>query len=602
MRRRRLCGSAVLVAVALVTAACAQQVSGTSAPPVTLETVQGGQITVGISSAPANCNPNTITGDTWADRLVLEPVLPSTFFVGPSGTPAPNQALVEQAELTSTNPQTVVYTLNPKAVWSDGVPIGAADFIYAWQQQRHLSIMPGEAGNEPTTTMGYRDIASVSGSNNSHTVTVVFKKPFSDWQMLFNYMMPAHVMMSSGTRRRCSSINPAEDLSGGPFVIKSVSKAGTITMVTNPRWWGIAPSVAVLRVKIATGPTQLASWVKDGVVQVAQPEGFDPGFLEAIASDPYVMSESGISARFLQIVFSMTSPVTQSLAVREAIAYSLDRQAIVNSVLGWANPNIAVSTSHLYSQSQGAYPASNPSPSALVMGNESTTTTTLAPPASGSPYPAVAVPSAADNLLVSQGFTKANGGFWHDATGKAISLRMVVDDADSWARSTGVIVFKQLRKAGFQVTLINAPSGSAAGLTLSSGGADIGVIPYDSTPYPSQAIAWYTPLLGQPGQAGCKDWGNLNDPTLNEVLTNASAQLNPVTADPLYNQAEKILWQELATLPLFAEPSVLAWSDYVYGVGPNNQGPSLLWFPQSWQTRAVEPVGATTPASHDKSN
>ena len=33
----------------------------------------------------------------------------------------------------STKPETIVYTLNPKAVWSDGVPITAADFKYAWE-------------------------------------------------------------------------------------------------------------------------------------------------------------------------------------------------------------------------------------------------------------------------------------------------------------------------------------------------------------------------------------------------------------------------------------------------------------------------------------
>ncbi len=591
MGRRRLSGLGLLVSVALVAAACGRSVPDGSAPPVTLVPVKGGEITVGINAAPTNCSPNTIAGDTWADRLVLEPVLPSTFFVSPGGTPAPNQALVEQAELTSTNPQTVVYTLNPKAVWSDGVPIGVADFVYAWQQQRHLSIVPGDTGNEPTTTMGYRDIASVTGSNSSHTVTVIFKKPFSDWQMLFNYMMPAHVMTAGGAIAHCNGINPAVDLSGGPFVIRSISRSGTIMMVKNPRWWGIAPSISVLRIKVARSSAQLAAWVKDGVVQVAQPDSFNPGFLQAISEDPYVMSESGISARFLQVVFAMTSPACQPLAMREAIAYSLNRQAILNSVLGWANAGIAVSTSHLYSESQGAYPSLSATPSALVAGNEpSSTTTTLPPASSGSPYPATAVPSVTRSLLQAQGFTRSRGGLWHNVAGKPLSLRLAVDEADTWASETGRLVANQLRAAGFSVTVLPASSSSAAGIALASGNADIGVIPYDSTPYPSQAIAWYTPLLGQPGQAGSKDWGNLDNATLNQLLSNASAELNPVTATPLYNEADKLLWQQMATLPLFSEPTVLAWSDYVYGVGPNSQGPSLLWFPQTWQTRAVQPL------------
>ena len=66
---------------------------------------------------------------------------------------------------------------------------------------------------------GYRDIASVTGSNGGHTVTVKFKTTFADWQMLFDNLVPAHVMEKVGWNPTCATVNPAIDLSGGPFKI-----------------------------------------------------------------------------------------------------------------------------------------------------------------------------------------------------------------------------------------------------------------------------------------------------------------------------------------------------------------------------------------------
>ena len=69
-----------------------------------------------------------------------------------------------------------MYTLNPKAVWSDGVPITAKDFEYAWAQER------GDPTSDPTpwrARAGYRDIRSIKGTNKGRTVTVVFRTPFA---------------------------------------------------------------------------------------------------------------------------------------------------------------------------------------------------------------------------------------------------------------------------------------------------------------------------------------------------------------------------------------------------------------------------------------
>ena len=89
--------------------------------------VAGGSISFGMMQVPTGCNANTTKGNSPGTQMVLGAVLPSPYTVSPAGDPISNSNLIVQSELVSTTPETVVYTLNPKAVWSDGVPITAKD-------------------------------------------------------------------------------------------------------------------------------------------------------------------------------------------------------------------------------------------------------------------------------------------------------------------------------------------------------------------------------------------------------------------------------------------------------------------------------------------
>ena len=87
------------------------------------------------------------------------------------------------------------------------------------------------------STAGYRDIRSVKGSNKGRTVTVVFRTPFADWQMLFSNLLPAHIMEKTGWNPACTTVDPAIDLSGGPFQIAKVT-AQSIVLRANPEMVG----------------------------------------------------------------------------------------------------------------------------------------------------------------------------------------------------------------------------------------------------------------------------------------------------------------------------------------------------------------------------
>ena len=57
-----------------------------------------------------------------------------------------------------------------------------------------------------------------------------------------------------------------------------------------------------------------------------------------------------------------------------------------------------------------------------------------------------------------------------------------------------------------------------------------------------------------------------------------------------------MLWDDMVSLPLFAEPTMLVWSRTIGGVTPMPRSTSLLWFAQLWAVRVPESTNNTTPS------
>ncbi len=112
----------------------------------------------------------------------------------------------------------------------------------------------------------------------------------------------------------------------------------------------------------------------------------------------------------------------------------------------------------------------------------------------------------------------------------------------------------------------------------------------------SQTIAWYTQLLGPPGKNGSQDWTGFSNSQFDQLVTTASKQLNPNTAAGYYDQADTRLWDEMVSLPLFAEPTALVWSRTIGGVNAMPLSTSLLWYAQLWAVRTPQSTSNTTPS------
>lgn len=582
-----------LGALALLATACGTGSNG-GTTTVTYVGVAGGRISFGTTESPTGCNPHTPTGDTPGTRLVLGAVLPSPFVVNGAGVPTANSELIESSELVSTKPQTIVYTLNPKAVWSDGVPITAADFEYAWEQQRGDPTVPAD---EVSSIAGYRDIASVTGSNGGQTVTVKFKTTFADWQMLFDNLLPAHIMEKVGWNPSCDTVSPLVDLSGGPFKIGSIG-ADRITLVQNPRWWGTPANADSITVHIASSTAQLAQWMVSGYVQVAQPQNVTPDFLTQVTGLPDAQSEVDTSADLLQLDMSSSLDSDLPPDLRVAIALIINRQDLVNQQASWAVPGLQVADSHVYVQGQPSYKPTSSGPTTTTVPSATSSTSTTVIGAGGSVnFPVTPVPSQAAALIDATGLVRTVGlPYYHSAFGTPFQLHLAYDASDPWAAAAAPTIENELKEAGLDTTIYPLDDAEETGLTLSYGFADMALLPQTVTPYMSQTQAWYTSSLGPPGKYGSQNWTGYDNDQFDHLVQTASEQLNPNTAGGYYDQADTQLWDDMVSLPLYAEPTAISWSRSIGGVTPTPRSDSLLWYAQLWAVRKPESTSNTTPS------
>ncbi len=592
-RWRWLVGTSTLLA--LLASACGNSDSG-GGTTVTYVGVANGAISFGMTQSPTGCNPNTPGGDTPGTQTVLAAVLPSPFvpdYVNSSGMPV-NTDLIVSSELVNTKPETIVYTLNPKAVWSDGVPITAEDFKYAWEEQRGDPVV---SSPDVASIAGYRDIASVMGSDGGHTVTVKFKTTFADWQMLFANLVPAHVMEKVGWNPSCTTVVPSIDLSGGPFKLGAVTPQ-TITLVQNPKWWGTPANARSITIHIASSTSELADWMASGYVQVAAPSTVTQAFLTQMTGLPNAQSEVDTSATLLQLDMASSLDAQLSPDLRVAIALLINRQDLVNQQASWAVPGMQVADSHVYVQGQQNYkPAAPTSVTTTIPASTSSTTTTSIGAGGSVNFPATPVPDQAAALIQATGLVRSPGDpYYHSAFGAPFVLRMVVDESDPWAAAAAPVIHSELVAAGLDTTLYPVTSTRAAGQILAAEFADLALVPVTFTPYLSQTLSWYTTLLGPPGKNGSQDWTNFSNSQFDKLVQTASQQLNPNTAAGYYAQADTQLWDEMVSLPLFAEPTALAWSRTIGGVTPTPRSDALLWFAQLWAVRTPESTSNTTPS------
>ena len=558
----------IIGAVAIVDHLGSRQISQVDQPAFpALVQAAGGSSAVHVGSAWSGFNPNTPEGAASSTPTLLVKVLPSAYVISPKLVPQVNTDLLLSVEATSTSPLTIQYVINPKAVWSDGVPVTADDFIYAWESQRGDGVDIDGQPDRVASTLGYRDVASVTGSNGGRTVTVVFATPFADWRIMFNHMVPAHIARKVGWNTGFATFNPAVDLSAGPLSLRSVSPAGTAVLVRNPSWWGTPSALATVTVSDSQDPASWIAPLATSDTAVSQPGSFTLGSLNSVSALPNTQSSIHPSLALQSLEFDVRSAVGSHLAARQAIAHAVDRSALLSKLFGALDPSLVVNDSHLALAWQNSYAAST---------------------AAGE-YDQVD-PDSTDKLLGTLGFTKGAAGLYVDAAGKPLVVRMAVEEGDPWIDGTAAALVAELKDGGITVTTLPVAGSAGLAAATATDAYDMALVTRVSGPFPSVTQAWYSDGTARHA-ADDEDWSRYDDPQVDELFVQAAQALNPVTGATIYGQIDDQLWDQMVALPLFGEPGLVANGVQVANAADNPSVDGVLWNVDQW-TR-MQPAPST---------
>ncbi|MDK1476739.1 ABC transporter substrate-binding protein [Streptomyces sp. 549] len=203
----------------------------------------GGSLRWAVESLPTTLNTFQSDANAATDR-VADATLPRMFTLDGRAEPQLNTDVLRSAEVVAREPQqTVVYTLNPKARWSDGRRIDAVDFQAQWKAL-------GGSDNAYWTARnaGYERIHKVEKGDGDDQVKVTFARRYSDWKSLFTPLYPRSV--TGRPKAFNDDSRTAMPVSGGPFQVKGGKldrAARTVVLERNPRWWGARAKLDEIR-------------------------------------------------------------------------------------------------------------------------------------------------------------------------------------------------------------------------------------------------------------------------------------------------------------------------------------------------------------------
>lgn len=501
-----------------------KQIDINAQPRSALQT--GGTVIWALDQFSTQWNWNHLNGTEASTKYVIDALLPEPLIADKDANVTANPDYLTSATLTSKNPQTVEYKINPKAKWSDGQPMSVRDFVAQWQATNGRN----EAYQVSSTT-GYEDIASVTaGPAGPSDVIVKFAKPFSDWKSLFAPLYPASAR-NTPTQFNKGWLNRIP-VTAGPFKFSRFDKtAQTVTVVRDPKWWGTPPLLDRIVFKSLESTASIQAYV-NGEIDYLPNIAVNPSdYKLAKAAKGGTITEAA-GPDFRHFTFSGTSPILSDVNVRRAIAMGTDRKAIATADLKGLNWPVVVMNNHFFVNTQAGYQD--------TAGNVGTYN-----------------PTEARKLLDAAGWTIQ--GQYRQKAGKPLTLRFVIPSGIASSKNEGELFLAMMKQIGVKVAITPVASNDFFDKYVSTGNFDVTPFSWLGTPFPvsSAKSIYLNPTKDSKGELQIQqNFARVGSPQLDALLKRAGSTLDIDASRALINQADRMVWQEVHSLTLFQRPQI----------------------------------------------
>jgi len=493
---------------------------------------QGGNLRLATAGYPSNFNPLHIDGNEADTGAMLRATMPRAFRVASDGSTTVNTDYFTSVELTSEDPQVVTYTINPKAVWSDGTPITWEDIA---------SQINATSGKNPefriASTNGADRVEKVTRGVDDRQAVVTFAKPFSEWKGMFagNTMLLPKSMTANPEVFNTGQLDRPGP-SAGPFMITGLDRtAQRITLTRNPNWWGDPPVLDSITYLVLDDKARIPA---------LQNNTIDATGLTSLSELTTARNTPGISIRrapgasWYHLTFNgAPGAILSDKDLRLAVAKGIDRQAIVNVVQRGLVETPTVLNNHIFVAGQEGY-QDNSAPVAYD-------------------------PEKAKQELDALGW-KMNGQF-REKDGRQLVIRDVFYDADT-TKQVAQIAQNSLAQIGVKLEL-DAKGGTGFFTNY--------IIPgdFDIAQFTWVGDAFSLCCLNQIYTTNAEsNFGKISSPEIDAKAEETFDELDPVKARELANEMDKLIFEIGFSLPLFQSAGNVAVRSNLANFGPTGIG------------------------------
>jgi peptide/nickel transport system substrate-binding protein len=381
------------------------------------------------------------------------------------------------------------------------------------------------------------------------TFMIAMSEVFAPWRTLFDMVLPAH-----------APHNPdAPGPSTGPFQFVEHIDGDRIVLSQNPAYrppeGETAGDVDELRLVFPIDIRTMISDLEDGAVDVINPRPLD-WMVEDIATIDGVTMEVGPGPFWEHITFNHADPLLSQLWVRQVIARALDLEDVLDTTVRTV------------------------SPTAPPMGNTVWMDGSLW---FEDHFEAATDAAAAEQMLIDH-LCELDDDDVYTCQGRRMSFVWATTVGDDYRETQVEAAVEQLEAIGVEIVprLLTPSELFSTDVIFGDPGVwQIVSFSWKASPDPFLGDSMFFCQGDSPVGMGALNVARYCNEDVDTLIRSTRQIVDPVERAGVYNEADRLYLQDLAVIPLYQKPSLLAWAPGL--TGPKlNPGATDLWNAGSW--------------------
>lgn len=483
---------------------------------------KGGTARFAIAEMMTNWNNAHVDGNQKDNTDLQAPLVPSYYTFDAGGKPVMNKAFLLDAKSEMVDgKQKITLKLNEKAVWGDGKQLSADDWIATWK-----AMNGSDEKFQPASTDGWDQLESVAAGASKTEVIMTFKKTYPDWTAIVaGGPLRAESVKDADTFNKGWTTLKNEWLSG-PYKVESIT-ADTITEVPNDKWWGEdKPLLDKITFKAIASDATASAFANKEIDHYDI--GSDPDGYARAKSTPDTVIHKAAGPNFRHFTFNSKAPNLTDVKVRQAIVMGLDRTIIAKSDLAGVDWDPKPLNNNVFLPSQPEY---------VDLAKET-----------GIDFNA----AKAKTLLDEAGWkVNASTGI-REKDGKPLVVKFSALTGVKASENEALQAQKMLKEIGIDLQIVATPIKEfTSGNLLNGHNFELVAFSWIGTPYPLRGI---DQIYG----TGESNFAQLVAPEFATLLPQIATENDASKRAELAQQAAKIIWTEVHTMPLYQRPELVA--------------------------------------------